>query len=57
METVAATSIAGIMTILSTYLWSQTKRPHYDSQNLRKTLILSVHRRDHPNDYDMDLDG
>jgi hypothetical protein len=28
METLASTSIAGIMTILSTYIWSQTKRPH-----------------------------
>jgi|GEM_PF-1113011 len=27
MEAVATTSIAGIMTILSTYIWAQTKRP------------------------------
>ena len=27
MEMVAATSIAGIMTILSAYIWSQTQRP------------------------------
>ena len=56
METVAATSIAGIMTILSTYLWSQTKRPHYDSKT-QENADPAVHRRDHPNDYDMDLDG
>jgi hypothetical protein len=56
METVAATSIAGIMTILSTYLWSQTKRPHYDSKT-QENADPAFHRRDHPNDYDMDLDG
>jgi hypothetical protein len=27
MEVVATTSIAGIMTILSAYIWAQTKRP------------------------------
>jgi hypothetical protein len=27
METVATTAIAGIMTILSAYIWAQTKRP------------------------------
>lgn len=27
METVATASIAGIMTILSAYIWSQTQRP------------------------------
>lgn len=27
MEAVATTSIAGIMTILSAYIWAQTKRP------------------------------
>lgn len=27
METVATASIAGIMTILSAYIWSQTTRP------------------------------
>jgi len=32
METVAATAIAGVMTILSTYIWSQTKRPHQYEQ-------------------------
>ena len=29
MEMVAATSIAGIMTILSAYIWSQTQRPSH----------------------------
>lgn len=33
MEMVAATSIAGIMTILSAYIWSQTKRPTYHESN------------------------
>ena len=27
MENVASTAIAALMTILSTYIWSQTKRP------------------------------
>jgi hypothetical protein len=27
METIATTAIAGIMTILSAYIWAQTKRP------------------------------
>lgn len=27
MEVVATTSIAGILTILSTYIWAETKRP------------------------------
>ena len=30
MEMVAATSIAGIMTILSAYIWSQTQRPSHN---------------------------
>jgi len=30
METVATASIAGIMTILSAYIWSQTTRPSKD---------------------------
>jgi len=27
LETIALTSIGGIMTILSTYVWGETKRP------------------------------
>ncbi len=27
LETVATTCIAGVMTILSTYIWAETKRP------------------------------
>lgn len=33
MEAVAATAVAGVMTILSAYIWSQTKRPHQYEQN------------------------
>ncbi len=37
METVATSCIAGVMTILSTYIWAETKRPtkptHHDHQN------------------------
>jgi hypothetical protein len=29
LETVATAGIAGIMTVLSTYIWSQTARPTY----------------------------
>jgi hypothetical protein len=39
METVATASIAGIMTILSAYIWSQTTRPsknEYTSQYPKK---------------------
>jgi hypothetical protein len=38
MEMVAATSIAGIMTILSAYIWSQTQRPtqHESNQSFKK---------------------
>jgi len=33
METVATASIAGIMTILSAYIWSQTTRPSKNECN------------------------
>jgi hypothetical protein len=33
MEVMATTCIAGIMTILSTYIWAQTKRPSYYRNN------------------------
>ncbi len=36
METVATASIAGIMTVLSAYIWSQTTRP---SKNERTTKL------------------
>ena len=32
METVATASIAGIMTVLSAYIWSQTTRPSKNEQ-------------------------
>jgi hypothetical protein len=56
METVAATSIAGIMTILSTYLWSQTKRPHYEV-TYQESDDPVVHLRNRSNDYDVQMDG
>jgi hypothetical protein len=56
METVAATSIAGIMTILSTYLWSQTKRPHYEV-TYQESDDPVVHPRNRSNDYDVQMDG
>lgn len=32
LETVATTCIAGVMTILSTYIWAETKRPTRDKE-------------------------
>lgn len=37
MEGVATASIAGIMTILSAYIWSQTTRPSKDEYNPKNT--------------------
>jgi hypothetical protein len=36
-ETVATTAIAGIMTILSAYIWAQTKRPSYYEKRSSKS--------------------
>ena len=56
METVATASIAGIMTILSAYIWSQTTRPskdEYNHKNSRKpttsknSVPASFNRRSH----------
>lgn len=37
METVATASIAGIMTVLSAYIWSQTTRPSKNEQTNKHT--------------------
>jgi hypothetical protein len=37
METVATASIAGIMTILSAYIWSQTTRPSKNENAIKHT--------------------
>jgi hypothetical protein len=37
MEAVATASIAGIMTILSAYIWSQTSRPSLNEHAQKKT--------------------
>lgn len=37
MEGVATASIAGIMTILSAYIWSQTTRPSKNEQTIKYT--------------------
>ncbi len=37
METVATASIAGIMTVLSAYIWSQTTRPSRNEQTTKHT--------------------
>jgi hypothetical protein len=49
MEAVAATSVAGLMTILSTYIWSQTKRPHYEDPGQNHPDDGNGHTR-HPHD-------
>jgi hypothetical protein len=44
LETVATTSIAGIMTTLSAYIWSQTTRPsahEYAKYNFKQDLDSS----------------
>jgi hypothetical protein len=51
METVATASIAGIMTILSAYIWSQTTRPsknefiHQLPKKQRGTKRISLSER------------
>ena len=37
METVATASIAGMMTILSAYIWSQTTRPSKNERTIKIT--------------------
>jgi len=37
METVATASIAGIMTVLSAYIWSQTARPSRNEKTSKHT--------------------
>ena len=47
METVATAAIAGIMTILSAYIWSQTQRPsnnEYASNHSQKSHGSKTHR-------------
>ena len=53
METVATASIAGLMTILSAYIWSQTTRPShlenvsksYKKQRNSKSSITDIFAR------------
>ncbi len=47
METVATAAIAGIMTILSAYIWSQTQRPshnEYTRKHTQKSVASKAHR-------------
>jgi len=37
METVASACVAGIMAILSTYIWGETKRPSNKNNNQNQT--------------------
>lgn len=36
METTATACVAGVMTILSTYIWGETKRPSDTNKNDKK---------------------
>lgn len=44
METVATASIAGIMTILSAYIWSQTTRPS-KNENVRSITKKPISKK------------
>jgi len=46
MEVIATTAIAGILTILSTYIWGETKRPSSASnENIRLQVKKAVMRK------------
>jgi hypothetical protein len=47
METVATASIAGIMTILSAYIWSQTTRPS-KNENARSITKKPISKKSVP---------
>ena len=62
MEVVATTSIAGIMTILSAYIWAQTKRPsgyelpdtNIEEQNIEDDSALRIRNSVFPTGYQAD---
>jgi len=45
MDVVASTCVAGILTILSTYIWGETKRP---SSGSNKVKTRHIHRSPSP---------
>lgn len=47
METVATASIAGIMTILSAYIWSQTTRPSKNENTRSITKKSNIKKSDY----------
>ena len=65
MEVVATTSIAGIMTILSAYIWAQTKRPsryelpdsNTEEQNIEDDSTLRIRNSVFPTGYQTDKPG
>jgi hypothetical protein len=65
LEVVATTSIAGIMTILSTYIWAQTKRPsgyelpdtNTEEQNNEDDSALRIRNSVFPAGYQTDKPG
>ena len=46
METVAVTSITGILTILSAYIWAQTKRPTHHEPSHKSSNPATNHLLD-----------
>lgn len=62
MEVIATTSIAGIMTILSAYIWAQTKRPsgyelsdkNIEQPNIQDDRTLRVRSSVFPDSYQAD---
>ncbi len=65
LEVVATTSIAGIMTILSAYIWAQTKRPsgyelpdtNTEEQNNEDDSALRIRNSVFPDGYQTDKSG
>lgn len=65
LEVVATTSIAGIMTILSAYIWAQTKRPsgyelpytNTEEQNNEDNSALRIRNSVFPAGYQTDKPG
>jgi len=52
MEVVATTSIAGILTILSTYIWAETKRPSratIENIRIRERRAILKNNKPHKN--------
>jgi hypothetical protein len=56
METVATACIAAIMTILSTYIWSQTTRPTFEDDEKNTITIKPAKNPRYGNSYPGPMD-